>query len=275
MTEQIKIGIFTPPDPDMSNLEGVRQVAAARLPGFELFAGHELAAPDIEAGMRIRAEAEKLGVALPCLSMMADMTGEGEADRLTRYVDLAQAMGVGKLHHTIFPSLSLQAAQAPFEELLAVILPRVRQVYDYGARRGVQCVYEDQGFQFNGCRNFGLFLEKLDRPAGVVLDLGNIAFVGEQADQFAARFAQRIVHVHAKDYAVLDHAVPKAYSLPGGRYLSETPIGAGDMRLAESVKILHAQNYTGWYMLECDPISDPYAEQIKNYKALEKILRGV
>ncbi len=48
----------------------------------------------------------------------------------------------------------------------------------------------------NGVEQFGEFLARLNRPAGVVLDMGNIAFARENILPFAEAFLDKIVHVH-------------------------------------------------------------------------------
>lgn len=263
-----KTGIFTPPDLTLDNLECVRQAASVGQKAFEPFARNDLAAPDADAAARIHREAERLGVALPCFSMAADLSAEGAVDRLKAYVDLAAQMGVPMLHHTLYPELRADAVLPPFEALLECVAARAREVYDYGASRGVQCVYEDQGFCFNGCERFERFLNALERPAGVVLDLGNTAFCGENADDFARRFAHRVVHVHVKDYAVQDKPSEGCYALPNGTFLKPVLLGEGAARIRECLKILHECGYDGWLMLECEPMQSPYEAQRRNLRTL-------
>lgn len=268
----MRTGVFTPPEPDMPNLECVRQVASAGIHAFEPFAAKDLDMPDLKAAAAVRDEAKRLGVELPCLSMVANLSLPDEVERLKKYVDVAAHMEIPLLHHTIYPSLQPEEKNGSFDALLELVLPRIREVYDYGADKGVQCVYEDQGFQFNGVYNFEKFLEKLNRPAGVVLDLGNIAFAGEHADDFARRFAERIVHVHVKDYAIREHAVAGAFSLPDGNHLEAVDLGKGDMHIQQSIQIMKSCGYSGWYMIECSPVSDPYAEQLRNMNTLNQMI---
>ena len=57
-------------------------------------------------------------------------------------------------------------------------------------------------------KRFDDLLGEVDRNVGVVADLGNILFVGETPEEFVARFAGRICHVHAKDYLRKDSRWP-------------------------------------------------------------------
>ncbi len=245
----MKIGIFSLPE-KMSNLEGVRYVREIGLDAFEPFPQQDLAEPNLEAARAIRLEAERLNVQIPCLSMLARLTGEGrfaEIERLKRYAEVARELGAPMLHHTQCPAL-VSDDDRPFEVLLEEAASSAREVYDYAASLGVKCVYEDQGLVFNGVEGFGAFLERLDRPAGVVLDLGNTAFVRQLPGPFAERFWDRIVHVHVKDYALNREAVH--YTLADGTKIGPAILGEGDLRIADALRILADRGYSGWYMLE-------------------------
>lgn len=251
---QFKIGIFQLPEPSMTNLEGVRYVHEIGLKSFEPFPQHDLAEPDLAAARRIREEADKLGMEIPCLSMLARLTGDGraqEVERLKKYAEVARELGASMLHHTLCPSLKPESPR-PIGELTEEAASAAREVYDYAASLGIRCVYEDQGLVFNGVSGFGKFLEALNRPAGVVLDLGNTAFVREFPDDFAKAYADRIVHVHVKDYS-LNHPEKRVhYTLADGTTISPANLGEGDMHLAPALKILKASGYSGWYMLESE-----------------------
>ena len=91
----------------------------------------------------------------------------------------------------------------------------------------------------------------LDRPAGVVLDLGNVAFVGEKPAAFAKKYLDRIVHVHVKDY-LINRDVPAQYLLADGTKIAPTALGKGDMAIAGVLEIVMNSGYKGWFMLEND-----------------------
>ena len=252
-------------------MEALLQTAQAGYMAYEPFAGNELATPEVEFSRRLKAEADKLGVCLPTLSVGIDITAEGSVEALKGYAECAAAMGMKYLHHTIYPYLDPKLAQQPFEPLLERAVVAAREVYDYAAALGVTCVYEDQGFVFNGIERYDAFLSALDRPAGVVLDVGNIAFVDENADDFARKYAEKIVHCHVKDYKKCAHPSEKGYALADGSGLELANIGEGDMKIVESVEILRNAGFDGWFMLECSPIADGYAEQKLNMDRLMKM----
>lgn len=269
-----RIGIFALPAP-MNGVEAVRYVSELGAGAFEPLVTENRPAPGRHEAERIRAEAEKRGVALPCLSAGVTLTGpQGDVnvDRLRDCADAAKIMGIPYLHHTICLTLRPEDAKASFEQVLEETLPRVRAVYDYAADCGVQCIYEDQGVYFNGLDRFSRFMEALERPAGVVLDMGNIGFAGEKAGTFARRWADRIAHVHVKDYRIrAAGSTEKGYRL-GDVMLTPALPGDGDMGVTDAVNVLRESGYAGWLMLENEAVNDPFAEQKACLERLRSLL---
>lgn len=267
-----KIGVFNLPEP-MTNLEGVCYCHETGVAAFEPFPQRDLAQPDMDAAARIRDEAARLGVEIPCLSMLANLTGEGrfaEIERLKKYADLARLMNIPLLHHTIYPPLKPEDVRSA-DELADEAASAAREVYDYAESIGVKCVYEDQGLAFNGVSGFGRFLDALDRPAGVVLDLGNVAFVGEKPAAFAEKYIDRIVHVHVKDYCI-NRDIPASYELADGTKIALSPLGMGDMQIAGALKILKNHGYSGWFMIENDRPGEGKAGQADDIRILREML---
>lgn len=258
-----EIGIFGLPRKDMTFMEALDYVKSVGATALEPFPSQEFASPNPEAARRLKDAAREKGVSLCCFSMMADLTREDNADEIARlkgYADTAAAMGSPFLHHTLAPGLDFSWAALPFKVLTERVAKAVREVYDYAEQQGVRCVYEDQGFQFNGCERFEDFLAAVNRPVGVVADLGNILFVDETAEAFVGRFAPFIVHVHAKDYLSKqgEQDVPDAhwYRTRSGGYLRGTVVGHGVVHFERALGILAGAGYTGAYSLEFDGLED-------------------
>lgn len=270
-----RIGIFAVPEPDMTNLEAVRYVHEIGLDAFEPFPQRDLKTLETAAAERIREEADRLGVTIPCFSVLANLTGEGreaEIARLKRCAEIAKIMGSPLLHHTLYPLLKPEDVRTP-AELIDEAASAAREVYDYAETLGVKCVYEDQGLAFNGIEGFGLFLVALDRPAGVVLDLGNVAFAKEKPAPFAEKYLERIVHVHVKDYGV-NRANPN-YTLADGTTLSPAALGEGDLQIADALRILKNAGYSGWLMLENERLGGGRESQIDDVRILREMLSSL
>ena len=132
-------------------------------------------------------------------------------------------------------------------------------------------------FLFNGRENFSRFLQDVDRNVGVVADFGNIQFVDESVEDFIPAFADRIVHVHAKDYVVTNGAsrekLSDEYTSRGGNYLQGCLIGQGSVHTEDAFKALQAIGYHGFVALEGDPIGpDEEASFCENLKTVSEYI---
>ncbi|WP_405896224.1 TIM barrel protein [Streptomyces sp. NBC_00727] len=92
---------------------------------------------------------------------------------------------------------------------------------------------------------------------GLCLDTGHLLIGGGDPLALAARLPGRIAHVHLKDVR-LDLAdnvragrMTYTQAVAEGMYV---PLGAGDIDIAGIVRLLEADGYAGWYVLEQDTI---------------------
>jgi len=231
----------------------------------EPFSSAELALPDLEEAARLRDYAQGKGKPISCFSAVACLVGskaKDEVERLKKYADVCQVLGSPFLHHTLIPGLTSAGMAFSLPEIRREAARNAREVFDYAEQKGVACVYEDQGYSINGIESFSAYLDELDRPAGIVADLGNILFVDERPERFVGRFANRIVHVHVKDYlhkSVLGEN-PGAgwYHTRGGDYLRGTIIGHGVVGFEDVFRQLIAAGYKGYFSLEMDGLEEGY-----------------
>lgn len=229
--------------------------AANGLTQLEAFGFMELAKPDLEAARAIRRYADEKGVRFCCLSLFADLTGDkgaGTCEMLKEYARVAAILGSPYLHHTVIPEFRDPNKVLPQREaLLSQVLPRVREIFDFAQSLGVLAVYEDQGFVLNGVAGFRAFLEQVDRPVGIVADFGNILQSGETIAPFIRAFADRIVHVHLKDYRLPDwDGNPRATRTLDGRQTVDAPFGTGCIDFAGNIRLLEQSGYRGCYAME-------------------------
>ena len=222
----------------------------------------DMSTPDLEKARELKAYADEKGIAFPCVSVGLSLVDEDRAERIEdmkRYADIAKILGSPYLHHTIALNFSEpQKIADNFELFYGRGLEAVREIFDYAASLGIRTIYEDQGFLFNGCETFARFLKEVGRDVGVVADFGNIQFVDEQVEGFISRFADRIVHVHVKDYLVTDgssRAIEEnEYTSRGGNYLKACLVGEGSVHTDAAFEALRTIGYRGYVALEGDPL---------------------
>ena len=222
----------------------------------------DLSTPDLQVARDLKAYADSKGISFPCVSVglsLVDDDREEAIETVKRYADIAKILGSPYLHHTIALNFSEpQKIADNFEVYYQRGIAAVREIFDYAATLGIRTIYEDQGFLFNGCKNFSRFLQEVDRNVGVVADFGNIQFVDEHVEDFISKFSDRIVHVHAKDYIVTNgtsrEILPGEYTSKGSNFLRGCLIGEGSVHTEDAFKALQAIGYKGFVALEGDPI---------------------
>lgn len=206
-------------------------------------------------------EAKKIldsyGLPVVCFSVCSNLWNEADAEQnLMSYVEITAALGCPYIHHTLLHTLSSSESEPTFEQVLEPVVASAARVADYAKTLGVTCIYEDQGFYFNGVRNFGMFYdavrEKCDN-VGVCGDVGNSLFVGEDPAVFFETFAKDIRHVHIKDYLFRSaQNVPEGNwdQTKEGDWLKETVPGTGIVNLEACIQCLKNAGYDGVLSLE-------------------------
>ena len=87
------------------------------------------------------------------------------------------------------------------------------------------------------------------------LDTGHLAIGGVDVVEFAKKAFDRVGHVHLKDVdlskapSVLDRSKSIMEGVQSGLF---TPLGKGDVPIAELVTYLEGRGYQGWYVIEQD-----------------------
>lgn len=273
-----KFCLYAPP---LSTLTTYRQMVdyavAHGIHQLETLNIMDLSTPDEAVAKELAAYAKEKGITFPCVSVGIDLVEQDNRaaiEALKGYARIAKILGSPYLHHTIALNFSQPEKIAEnFETYYQRGLEAVREVYDYAATIGIRTIYEDQGFLFNGRKNFARFLSEVGRDVGVVADFGNIQFVDEQVEDFIPAFRDRIVHVHVKDYLIADTPNNGDYRSRGGRVLRTSLVGEGSVHMDTAFRALQEMGYTGSVALEGDPIGpDEEASFCKNLDAVRQYL---
>ena len=237
----------------------------------------DLSTPNLEVARDLKAYADSKGITFPCVSVglsLVDEDRDARIEEMKRYADIAKILGSPYLHHTLALNFSEpEKIVANFELFYTRGVAAAREVFDYATTLGIRTIYEDQGFVFNGVTTFRRFLQDVERNVGVVADFGNIQFVDENAEDFIPAFAERIVHVHVKDYIVTAGSSrkiqPGEYTSRGGNYLRDCLVGEGSVHTDAAFRALKEMGYKGIVSLEGDPLGpDEEASFCKNQETV-------
>ena len=254
--------MYTPPLSSVSSYFQMVDLAAEYgITKLETINALELSKPDVAFAKELKAYANARGVTFPCVSLGIDLVGGNNpfaVETAKAYVEVAAVLEAQLFHHTIaFDFVNSQKVLKNAAVYYAQGLAAVRSIYDHANAYGIRTVFEDQGFLFNGCDGFSKFLADVGRNVGVVADFGNIAFMDETIEPFICRFADRIVHVHVKDYIITPSRKRQRqageYLTIGGNYLQDCPLGQGDVPIEKAMKLLGQMHYCGSISLECPP----------------------
>ena len=223
----------------------------------------ELKTPDMQTARRLGGMARERGLVLPCFSVGVNLVGDNRAEQLERlrgYAEICSELEIPYLHHTVIPGLSYAALAGDLEAMTALGIEQAIRINEYAATLGVRTVLEDQGFVFNGVGGFGRVIAASGGRIGTLLDVGNIMFVDERAEDFGRAYADSIVHVHIKDYRILDTPPtdpdPRPYVSRGGRYILPAEIGTADVNLTAVAQVLRDADYKGYFAMEFERVKD-------------------
>lgn len=129
-------------------------------------------------------------------------------------------------------------------------------VADYCLSQGVQLAYHHHmGTVVETAQDVDLLMHHTKPSLGLLLDTGHLTFSGANPLEVATKHANRIIHVHAKDIrghilkeaknrdlSFLDAVLNGVFTVPGD----------GDVDYLPIFKLLKAQGYSGWIVVEAE-----------------------
>jgi len=227
----------------------------------------EFQTPDMKAAREIGAYAKKHALKLPCFSAGINFAEGDRKEKLSRikgYVDICSELEIPYMHHTLVIPLE---EPEDYSYAVKVGIESAHEIYEYAKKRGVQTILEEQGFVFNGVGGYKLLDNPLTCNCKTLLDVGNIMFVDECAENFISYYSEKIVHVHLKDYKISSEPLENStaissltkndvYKTRGGKILTACELGTGDVNYPEISKKLKEINYNGYYSFEFEIVPE-------------------
>ncbi len=206
----------------------------------------------------VRASLEKHGLSVDCYSVYAYVLGddsEGFERQMYEIIDYAASVGAKLFHHTLMPFLKLEGDAPQYEDIFPKVLEFEKKIVKYCSERGLRCIFEPQGFYFNGVSGLSriiLALREDFSDVGLCADLGNPVFVDCDPGDVIDALSFCIAHVHIKDYIIADAPLEgkKPMLSRGGKNLYEVLPGEGEIDLGACLKKIKAAGYDGRIALE-------------------------
>ena len=198
------------------------------------------------------------GLEVDCYSVYANLLAY-ESERTERefyaIIDYAVSIGAKLFHHTLIPFLKLSDDMPKYEELFPKVMELERKIVKYCADRGLKCIFEPQGYYFNGVDGLSkliLTLREEFPDVGLCADLGNPVFVDCDPKDIIDSLSFCISHVHVKDYIISDVSLDRKgeYRSLGGKYLYEVLPADGILDIGACLKAIKTTGYDGCIALE-------------------------
>ncbi|MFD6989163.1 sugar phosphate isomerase/epimerase family protein [Streptomyces sp. NPDC059943] len=192
-----------------------------------------------------------------------------DLDELAQLADRCDRLGTRYVRIMSYPNAGLSEAGWERE-----VLDRIRRLTVRAEDAGLVLVHENcAGWAATDPARMLRLLEAADSPAlRLLFDVGNGIAYGYEAYDHLAHIAPYVAHVHVKDGTGDTSA--QFYSLPGD----------GDCRVADSLRLLFDQGYSGTVSIEphinirphegwSDPSGDYVDEFVAYGQRLEKLVR--
>ena len=211
-----------------------------------------------------------------CYSLLVNLQAPEQdktIDGVYRHIEYAAIMGFPFVHHTVVPGYNYSEATKPISEMISLVADGAEKIAKRCNEYGITCLYEPQGLYFNGVAGLAPLLTEMKKRAtnvGVCGDVGNCLYVDDDPVTVFEAFAPEILHVHMKDYTVRAEKGDNPTTKPsrGGRWLTISEIGAGDIDLVGAMRALKNVDYDGAFALEVAGDDDFMRRSIEYLKSV-------
>lgn len=215
----------------------------------------------------VRDHAAERGVILSNLCVAAEffradtpVAVEPEVARVKAYVDLAGALGIGKLRHDVSMRLVPGDDTRAFERALEAIVPPTKEIARYAAGVGVTTSIENHGFFVQSSERVRRVLHAVDEPNfQTTLDIGNFVCVDEDPTAAVPSNLPYASIVHLKDFYIrpADQDPGEGwFRSRGGKYLRGAIVGNGDLDIRTVASAIRASGYDGFASIEFEGQED-------------------
>lgn len=212
---------------------------------------------------RIRAVSEAAGVPLTNLAISADLsTGDPQqTERVKRYVDLAERLGITRMRHDVVPHAGHDGDDTPlFEQALPSIVAASKEIAQYAATKGITTSLENHGFFVQSADRIRRIIHAVDEPNFLTtLDVGNFVCVDEAPEVSVAQNLPYAMVVHFKDFYIRPaDAAPGAgwFRSRGGKHLRGAVVGNGDIDLPAVARAITDSGFSGYAAIEFEGWED-------------------
>lgn len=217
---------------------------------------------------KIRAEADRLGLEISCLTIGADfITGsdgdlEKEIERVKKFVDIGRVLGVNRMRHDATVGYPVNSGKyCAFDTLIPRLAEGIRAVTEYAEQFGIRTMIENHGYYAQDSERVEKLHAAVNHPNfGLLCDMGNFLCADENPALAFARVAPYAFYVHAKDFIVkpFDSCNPGEGAFPtrGGNFLRGTIVGHGQVPVKQCLYQVKKAGYDDYVSIEFEGMED-------------------
>lgn len=211
----------------------------------------------LELAARLREHCATLELPINDYTIGANFLAEdpdAEVARVKQAVDVAEALGVTIMRHDVTFALPKKPLYN-YRTAIAEMAPRIREVTEYAATKGIRTCTENHGFIFQAPERVEeLILAVNHENYGWLCDIGNFLCADADPVHAVAIAAPYTFHVHVKDFLRKPGTEykPKGswITTAGGNYLRGTVIGHGCVPIGNCINALKRAGYDGLLSVE-------------------------
>ena len=215
----------------------------------------------IEYAKELRAECDRVGIAVTNFTIGADFQNRDTAEEVARVkemVDIAEAFGATGMRHDV---ASGAKPYQSFEHALPKIADGVRQVAEYAATKGIKTMSENHGFFAQDALRVEKLINTVNHPnQGWLIDMGNFPCADENPAISVGIGAPYAFYVHAKDFIIKPADGPNPgkffFQSRNGNYLRGTIVGQGNVPVKHCLIALKKAGYDGYVAIEFEGMED-------------------
>ncbi len=208
-----------------------------------------------------------------CMCKATDEEDDKEYERVKGKLDVAKALGVKVFRHDAIFALERFRS---FDLSLPTIAKNIRRISDYAKTLGITTCIENHGkICQDSDRVERLFNAVNHENFGILMDVGNFACVDENNVMAVSRIAPYAVHVHFKDFNIVDRSKARpdnCFESRACNYLVGTSIGYGDVNTEQCYAILKSVGYDGYLSVEYEGKEDCIEGIKKGFDNIKKYM---
>ena len=216
----------------------------------------------LKTAKEIKAYCDKIGLEITAYTVGANLVTdepEKEIATLKARIDVAEALGAKLLRHDVCSKLRNKYLYT-YKDAIAEMVPRIREVTEYAASKGIRTCTENHGYIFQKSERVEeLILAVGHENYGWLCDMGNFLCADVDPVKAVTIAAPYVFHAHAKDFIYKDGSVDRPvgfFGTAGGNHIRGTVIGHGVVPIKNCVTVLKNAGYDGYLSIEFEGMEE-------------------